>query len=299
MEEGGADAPLVAAIDQARISVDVAAYSLSLISIREALINAFNRGVQVRMVMESENMDGAAVQALLDAGIPIVGDQRPGLMHDKFVIIDRSEVWSGSLNLTTQGTYADNNNIFRIRSNKFAEDYTVEFEEMFKLDLFGPEVLAKTPYPSMIIDDTAVEVFFSPDDHVARRIVKLLRDAKKSIYFMAYSFTANDFGDILVQKAKAGLIVEGVMEEEQARTNTGTEYERFFAARLPVYLDGNAGQMHHKVIIIDGEIVITGSYNFTSSAERNNDENVVIFHDAQIAAEYLAEYQRVFTAAQK
>ena len=125
------------AIDAARISVDVAAYSFSLYSIEQALIHAFNRGVQVRMVMESDNMDGAAVDALLKAGIPIVGDQREGLMHDKFVVIDRSEVWTGSMNFTFQGAYADNNNLLRVRSSKFANDYTVEFEEMFTLDFWA------------------------------------------------------------------------------------------------------------------------------------------------------------------
>lgn len=298
-EEGGPDVPLAAAIDAARISVDVAAYSFSLYSVEQALIHAFNRGVQVRMVMESDNMDGSAVKALLEAGIPIVSDQRDGLMHDKFVVIDRSEVWAGSMNFTTQGSYSDNNNLFRIRSSKFAQDYTVEFEEMFTLDFFGPDVLAKTPNPSMLIDNVAVEVYFSPDDHVARRIVRLLRDARHSIYFMAFSFTANDFGDILRQKARDGLLVEGVMEQEQVKSNKGSEFEAFAAAGLPVLLDGNAGQMHHKVIIIDGEIVITGSYNFTASAERTNDENVVIIHNAQIAAEYLGEFLRVYDAAQK
>lgn len=298
-EEGGPDAPLVAAIDAARISVDVAAYSFSLYSIEQALIRAQNRGVSVRMVMESDNMDSAAVQVLLDAGIPIVGDQRKGLMHDKFMVIDRTDVWAGSMNFTTQGTYADNNNLLRIHSTKFAEDYTVEFEEMFTRDFFGPDAIAKTPNQSMLIDGVPVEVYFSPDDHVARRIVKLLREARHSIIFMAYSFTANDFGDVIVQKAQEGLKVQGVMEDVQAKSNTGTEYDAFLAAGLPVYLDGNEGQMHHKVIIIDGEIVITGSYNFTASAERSNDENVVIIHDTQIAIWFLTEFQRVYDEAQR
>jgi phosphatidylserine/phosphatidylglycerophosphate/cardiolipin synthase-like enzyme len=116
---------------------------------------------------------------------------------------------------------------------------------------------------------------------------------------MAYSFTANDFGDILRQKAKAGLTVSGVMEESQFKSNDGSEYTPLKEAGLPVFLDGNVGQMHHKVIIIDGEIVITGSYNFSASAERTNDENVVIFFDPQIAAQYLAEFHRVEAKAQK
>lgn len=298
-EEGGPDIPLAKAIEAARLSVDVAVYSFSLDSIRNALLNAHERGVKVRVVMETDNMDRAVPQELMGAGIEIVGDQREGLMHNKFVIIDRSEVWMGSTNFTTSGVYEDNNNLVRIRSVQMAENYLTEFEEMFTDDFFGPDVVSVTPNPVLTIDGINLETYFSPDDGVARRIVELLRSARQSIYFMAYSFTADDFGDILLQKAKDGLDVAGVMEEEQVKSNTGTEYERFLRADLNVFLDGNAGQMHHKVFIIDESIVIAGSYNFSASAERKNDENVVIFFDPVIAAQYLAEFERVYGQAQK
>ncbi|MFT3893576.1 MAG: phospholipase D-like domain-containing protein [Anaerolineales bacterium] len=97
---GGIDEPLVKAIDAARLSIDVAAYSITLNSVRYALIRAHDRGVTVRMVMESTNMDSSDVKALLSAGIPIIGDDRQGLMHDKFMVIDKSEVWMGSMNYT-------------------------------------------------------------------------------------------------------------------------------------------------------------------------------------------------------
>jgi phosphatidylserine/phosphatidylglycerophosphate/cardiolipin synthase-like enzyme len=63
--------------------------------------------------------------------------------------------------------------------------------------------------------------------------------------------------------------------------------------------DGISGLMHHKVIIIDREIVITGSYNFTASAEDRNDENLVIIYNPFIAEWFLAEFERVFSAAEK
>jgi len=255
--------------------------------------------VEVRMVMESTNMLDVVPKALIDAGIPIIGDNQPGLMHDKFMVIDRSEVWTGSMNFTTSGAYDDNNNLIRIRSVKVAEDYTVEFEEMFVRKFFGPDIIAATPYSHPTIDGVPLEIYFSPDDGVARRIVELLRGAQQSIHFLAYSFTAPDFGDILLQKAKKGLNVSGVMEEEQVKSNQGTEFTPFQQAGLPVYKDGNPGQMHHKVFIIDEKIVITGSYNFSASAENTNDENVVIFFDQQIAMQYMDEFKRVLAEAQK
>ncbi len=296
--EGGPDETLAAAIDQARLSVDVAAYSLNLWSIRDALIHAHQRGVMVRMVMESDNMDSDEVQQILDAGIPVIGDQREGLMHDKFVVIDRSEVWTGSLNYTTNGAYEDNNNLIHIRSVQVAEDYTTEFNEMFAENLFGPDDRAATPNPGLTIDGTPVDIYFSPDDGVAAQILALLQGAQESIYFMAFSFTANDLGDAIRQRAADGLTVAGVMDDGQVSSNQGTEYDPFLQAGLDVRLDGIDGLMHHKVIIIDRFIVITGSYNFSASAEERNDENVVIIYNADVAAQYREEFQRVYEQAQ-
>ena len=298
-ETGGLDSPLVTAIDAARLTVDMAVYSLNLRSVRDALIRANDRGVQVRVVMESDNMDGSAPQALLDAGIPILGDRREGLMHDKFVVIDRSEVWLGSMNFTYSGVYEDNNQLLCIRSVKMAENYTKEFEEMFLDDMFGSDVMAETPNPQFGIDGTDVEVYFSPDDGVAAHIREILSNAEESIYFMAFSFTTDEFGEIIRAKAEEGLTVSGVMEDQQIKSNIGTEYDPFKHAGLDVFVDGNEGQMHHKTFIVDEKIVITGSYNFSNSAETRNDENIVIFYSEPIAEVYVEEFNRVFAQAQK
>jgi phosphatidylserine/phosphatidylglycerophosphate/cardiolipin synthase-like enzyme len=295
---GGPDGPLVTAIDSARLSVDVAAYSLSLNSVRDALIDAHKRGVRVRMVMESENLDRSDPQKLKDAGIPILGDRREGLMHDKFIVIDNSEVWTGSLNFTDSGTYADNNNLIRIRSVKIAEDYTKEFEEMFVDDKFGPDVVAETPNPHITVDGTQIDVYFSPDDGVQASLLDLVANSQKSIYFMAFSFTSDALGDAIRARAQEGVVVAGVMEDEQVNSNVGTEFDAFRQAGLDVLRDGNEGQMHHKVMIIDESIVVLGSYNFTNSAETRNDENLIVIHNEQIAMQFLAEFQRVHTQAQ-
>jgi len=297
-ETGGLDSPLAASIDSARLTVDVAIYSMSLRSIRDALIRAHERGVQVRVVMESDNMDRSAPQALIDVGIPVIGDRRESLMHDKFVVIDRSEVWLGSMNFTYSGTYEDNNQLIHIRSTKMAENYTTEFEEMFVDDMFGDRVVPETPNPEVSIDGTDMEVYFSPDDGVANRIYEILNEAEESIYFMAFSFTTDEFGEIIREQAENGLTIAGVMEEQQVNSNIGTEYDLFKQAGLDVFLDGNEGQMHHKTMIVDGQIVITGSYNFSRSAEIRNDENVIIIYNEKIADFFLEEFQRVYQQAQ-
>jgi len=294
---GGLDGPLVESIDSARLSIDVAAYSISLNSVRFALINAHKRGVQVRMVMESTNMDRSDPQRLIEAGIPIIGDDRQGLMHDKFIVIDKSEVWLGSMNFTDSGTYEDNNNMIRIHSTKMAENYSKEFEEMFTNDKFGPDVVSQTPNPTLTIDDTRVDTFFSPDDGVLGELVNVLNGAEKSIHFLAFSFTSNDLGGIVREKAEAGLTIAGVMDEEQVSSNQGTEYDPFLQAGLDVRIDGNAGQMHHKVFIVDEKIVVLGSYNFSQSAEERNDENIIIVYNTAIAEQFMMEFERVWKQA--
>lgn len=296
--KGGPDTKLAAAIDEARLSVDIAAYSLTLWSIRNALIHAHQRGVVVRMVMETDNLDSEEVQDIMAAGIPVVGDQREGLMHNKFVVIDQSQVWTGSMNFTVGGAYRDNNDLICIHSSKAAEDYTNEFEEMFVHHLFGPNVIADTPYPKLIIGGFQIEIYFSPDDGVASRLVELIKNANSSINFLAYSFTSDKLAAAIRERYQNGVKVSGVMDTAQVMSNQGGEFERFKQDGIDVVLDGNqTGLMHHKVMIIDRKIVITGSYNFSASAEENNDENVVIIFSPEIANQYLAEFSKIYSSS--
>jgi len=296
---GGPDGPLAEAIDSARLTVDVAIYSLSLDSIRDALLRAHDRGVRVRVVMESDNRDRADPQILEDAGIPVLGDRREGLMHNKFVVLDGSEVWMGSMNFTDSGGYEDNNNLLRIRSVKVAEDYSKEFEEMFTDDRFGPDIVAETPNPRVTLDGTPIDIYFSPDDNVLNSFLDLISNAQESIYFMAYSFTSDPLGEAVRERGTNGVIVAGVMDASQVASNIGTEYDAFNQFGLEVHKDGIPGLMHHKVMIIDEEIVVLGSYNFTNSAETRNDENLIVVYNAEFAAQFIAEFQRVYSQVEQ
>lgn len=294
---GGIDGPLVAAIDAARLSVHAAMYSFTLNSVRYALIRAHRRGIDVRVVMESDNLDGNDPQALMQAGITVLGDRQEGLMHDKFMVIDRAEVWTGSMNFTDSGVYEDNNTLLRIRSEKLADAYETEFADMFVDDLFGPARLTPTSDRQIIVGPTILDVYFSPEDHVEDALVPLLNAAKTSIYFLAYSFTSDPLGEAVRERAAAGVKVAGVMDADQFHSNLGTEYDAFRAEGLAVRLDRNPGQMHEKLIIIDGQIVVVGSYNFTRSADTTNDENLLVIQDPQIAAQATVEFTRVYSAA--
>jgi phosphatidylserine/phosphatidylglycerophosphate/cardiolipin synthase-like enzyme len=296
---GGPDTELAAAINRARLSVDSAIYDLNLWSIRDALIAAQRRGVSVRVVTESDNMDEQEVQELKQAGIQVLGDRHESLMHDKFVVIDRSEVWSGSMNFTTGGAYLDNNNLIRLQSSKLGEAFTHEFEQMFVDDHFSSDKTPQTPDPIVTINGSPIEVYFSPEDGALQHILSAVNAAKENISFLAYSFTSNELSAALIERAKAGVTVSGVFDKDQYHSNASTEYDTLHNAGLDVWLDGNPRLMHDKVIIIDGQVVITGSYNFSNNAEHSNDENILIIHNPDIAAKYLAEFQQIYELSKR
>ena len=294
---GGLDGRLVAAIDEARLSVHAAIFSLTLDDVRQALIRAQRRGVDVRVVTESDNLEGEDLQRMRDAGVPVLGDRREGTMHNKFMVIDGLDVWTGSMNFTVSGTYFDNNVLIRIRSAELAANYEEEFAEMYVDDKFGEETGRGTPQPLIDIEGASVEVYFAPDDGVESVIVDLLDSAKESVDFLAFSFTSNPLGDAVRRAADAGLSVRGVLDEDQGASNIGSELTMFRAEDLDVRLDGNPGQMHEKVFVVDGEMVVLGSYNFSRNANETNDENVLIIRNRTIAQEFVREFERIYSLA--
>jgi len=293
---GGPDEVLAAAIDAADQSVDLAVYELDLWSVGDALARAHSRGVAVRLVTESDNLGQAEIQSLAAAGVQMRGDARDPLMHDKFAVIDGAEVWTGSMNLTAGSAYRSNNNLLRVRSTWLAEQYRREFEEMYVLDRFGALSLPTLSIPASLVEGVQVEVRFSPDDRVAERIVELIRGAQHNIQIMAYNLTLDEISEAILEQARSGVVVQGVFDEGQAK-NQGSDVERLAQAGLDIWLDGSPGLMHHKVIIVDGELLITGSYNFSRSAEERNDENVLFVFSPELADQYRLEFERVLAEA--
>ena len=296
MLRGGPDTALVEAIEAAQQSVDMAIYDLDLEAVRDALLRADGRGVAVRLVVESDNLDTPALRDLIAAGIPVVADGRPPLMHDKFTVIDGREVWTGSMNYTVNDAYFNDNNLIRLRDPAAAQAFAAEFDEMFSQSRFGALSAPSVEMQGLDLSGGPLEVYFAPEDGVAARVVELIESAQQSVAFLAFALTSEEIGAALGAKAAQGLEVRGVMDAGQSG-NLGSRYRELLEAGVEVRLDGNPDRMHHKVIVIDGMLVITGSYNFSRSAETQNDENLIVLHDAAAAAAYRVEFERVFSLA--
>jgi len=92
------------------------------------------------------------------------------------------------MNFTLNGAYRSDNNLIRIQSADIAENYLVEFEEMFLIHQFGPDSPANTPLCSVDLGRTMVEVYFSPDDGTMERVLELIRDIEERVFFYGLFF---------------------------------------------------------------------------------------------------------------
>ena len=154
---------------------------------------------------------------------------------------------------------------------------------------FGPHK-SDDGYPTVTACGADVTAYFSPDGPKAA-ILPVLKSADEYIHVMAFSFTDDDMGSVLVAKDQAGLDVGVIFET----TGSGTQYSEFgnlIGNADEDCKDANSATFHHKVMIVDGETVIFGSYNFSVSAEEGNDENMLIVESPAVAQEFEEEYQR-------
>ena len=238
------------------------------------------------------SFDRAGIAELIRAGIPVVIDKQSGLMHDKFAVIDGRIVWTGSFNLTENDARRNNNNAIMIYSSELADIFLAEFNEMFVDYSFGNKdrfgFFDGFWNSGVYINGTVIKAFFSPDDDVEAIIADRVRQAAVSVHFMAFSFTSDTIGDAMVEMHHQGVKVTGIMEKVGSGTKY-SEYAKMKSAGIAVYLDKNPFLMHHKIIIIDGRIVIIGSFNFTKNANELNDENIIIIDNVEIAQWYVDE----------
>ncbi len=286
---------LLDSLSNAHTSVDIAMYNFNLLEAGNALRKARDNGAVVRIVVDSDAMDNTLLQQLRQEGFEVLGDRREGLMHNKFVIVDGKTVWTGSLNLTYGGLTQDENNLVRIDSPELAERYTEEFNEMFEEDVFGGGA-PLGERSALTLNGSRAWLYFSPEDAPSQALLEQIRQAQTSIDMLAYAFTLNDLRDALLEAAHRGLEVRIVFDADQS-TATGSEYQTLKNAGLDVRLDGSSGLMHHKVMILDGKTVIFGSYNFTRSADVNNDENVLIVENVELAKQFSQTFERIYTQA--
>jgi len=293
---------LLTLLDSASDTIDAALYGMDRASVRDALIAAHHRGVVVRLVCDddayTEESYRPHFQALEAAGIWVIPDGKSGIMHNKFLIVDGRRVWTGSTNITdTCFTYNHNHSVL-IDSPHLALTYQAEFSEMFYGQRFAKDKEDNTTHFFRFAEQQ-VESAFSPTDKPDDALLSAVAAAQESIHFAIFSFTSGDLTDVLLERYAAGVEVAGLWDQLMAASGYSQSW-RLCRAGVPTKIENFGSKLHHKMMVIDADgadpRVVLGSYNWTSSATEQNDENLLIVHSRPLAQAFLAEWHKLDTA---
>ena len=140
------------------------------------------------------------------------------------------------------------------------------------------------------VRDATVHAYFSPNGGCTDAIVEALGQARTTVKVQAYSFTSAPIAKALVDAHKRGVLVEVLLDKSQ-RTEKYSSADFLAHAGIPTRIDAQHRIAHNKIMVIDGAVVITGSFNFSKAAEEKNAENLLVIHDPKLAERYL-EYWR-------
>lgn len=312
---------LISYINRAGESIDFCIYNINnwgLSNISEALNAAANRGVQVRFITCGSTNHFATNELISE--IPVL--ERPeiqegGIMHNKFAVFDagaadasQSWVWTGSANLTNDQINTDANNIVFIQDQTLAKTYQIEFEEMWGSAgaqpnsanaKFGAGKSDNTPH-EFIIGGNRVECYFSPSDNTNQKIIDAIHTSGNDLSVETMLITRSDLALAVLDAFERGVAVNVITNYENDNTDYVNELLGSNLAQEKFVFDDFAeGILHHKLAIIDSKDpdsdpqVITGSHNWSNSANEKNDENILIIHNAEIANIYFQQFAQRFT----
>lgn len=286
-------AALVALVSKAKKSVDVAMFDVDEPAFVSALLESHRRGVKVRVVMDAENRN-PAVAALTSAGIVRFDTRKSAFMHAKLVVVDGERVFGGSLNATTLALGREDNNAFFVTSAALAARITPFLDDL-DAGRFGPGRARRASPVVPLGPDATIEVLFAPEDPVLPRVLQEIKAARTSIRFMAFALSHPEIVKALVDARARGVSVEGVVDGSLWLEGNGPTL--LAAGGCRVRLDGNPSLLHHKVVLIDGQVVLSGSFNFSQKAVTKNDEDLFVIRSKAVAAAYAAELAHVLSIA--
>lgn len=324
--DGCMDDSLFAYLNRAKETIDIAVYNMASDGLDSPLStilnNASKRGVQVRIIYNQ-----SSANTLLPMLSPQIGRLASrsgpefGIMHNKFLVIDADAenpnqpiVWTGSVNWTSdQLNGPDLNNVLVIQDQSLARAYKIEFEEMYggsgpfpdkTKSRTGPEKMDNTPH-HFLIGGRKVRSYFSPSDKVNQQIIDVIGSTQFDIEFASMLITRFDILNAIEAKAqKQGYEIFGITHDSAASDPAPYIWFKMRQILTSDHMkshNGLKGIMHHKFLVVDATKsssdpqVLTGSHNWTNSADQRNDENTLIIHDFEIARDYYLAFKRIFS----
>jgi phosphatidylserine/phosphatidylglycerophosphate/cardiolipin synthase-like enzyme len=143
-----------------------------------------------------------------------------------------------------------------------------------ELDALYDDLLGGYTELELLLEIEILGVYFSPHGGAASQVIDWIDRANETINVLIYSFTNDDIGDAVVRAYQRGV---------KLRT-----------AGVLVRNDTNSGLMHHKVAVIDSYIILTGSFNWSASAENRNNENLMVIRSELLVTTFEEEFQEIW-----
>jgi phosphatidylserine/phosphatidylglycerophosphate/cardiolipin synthase-like enzyme len=170
--------------------------------------------------------------------------------------------------------------------------------------IVGPEGIAAMEWLEDVIkvfqpreepDQNSSQVYFSPGDDCPQIIINQLERASRSIDICVFTITDNRIADAIRDAFVRGIAVRVISDNDKS-LDPGSDIERLKGLGIPVRIDQTQHHMHHKYAVFDQKTTLTGSYNWTRSADKHNDENFVITSDPTINRAYSGHFERLWNA---
>ena len=292
---------VISLIDQVNNTLDIAVYNSGSSYIIEAIKRAVQRGVQVRYITDDETSN-----SVLDGitAFPILYRNGDGIMHNKFMIGDADDpsaawLWTGSTNWTIGQLTSDANHAYVMRDQALALNYRREFDEMWGTGLghtdsrIGDAKMDNTAH-DFLFNDIEIESYFSPSDEPDCHILHAISTADYDIEIGLLLLTSQTLIDEIITLHQKGVRVRVILEDESSSTEAVAQLR---AAGIPLAIHDPSPIFHHKYAIIDeghldsDPMVVTGSHNWTYSADHVNDENTLIVHDQSFTNIFRQEFE--------
>lgn len=316
-------------IDKTEESLEVAVQELDNPNIGAALDHASrrqktsnpNQRISLRVIVEADYLRESSPVSAQEQGEYEVNREQMRLLlrsaahykldfnaktfHQKFIIRDYNKpnaaLLTGSTNFTTTGTGRNLNNIVIFKDPGIIKAYRNEWNQINKgtFGMYSPKGHKADEY---IVGNTKVYPLFAPDHNPELIIVNAILKATETVHFAIFTFSGSStIDDALRSAIENGVVVKGVLDRTQSAhnysphpelINVGANLRRHKVPTLPGF--DRPGKLHHKIMVIDKKVAISGSLNYTDQANRYNDENVFFMHSEAIAQHFITEIERIY-----
>lgn len=286
---------VLSSINNASSTIDIAMFGYeNVFKLESAIINAQNkRHVKVRIVYdlnsknESYYIDTLKLVSKIKYTKPDnINESNDKLMHNKFIIIDKKEVITGSTNFTDSCINGFNSNILvKIKNKNVANAYSSEFEQMFNGTFHNKKQLNN--FESIKLKSFNLNIYFSPKyDVIKNKIIPIVENSKKNIYIPIFYLTHKDLINALIEAKKRNVEIFIIMDATSAN-HRSSKVDILRSNKIKVKVENMAGKMHTKAMVVDEKYVILGSMNFSLAGVSKNDENILIFENKEIAKDVI------------